>query len=111
MNSLCTSSWQLVVADNPGCGGWRFAVEQGIAVLQFPSKKHPPGAHAVALEQLPGALQAAGVDFICLAGFLKVRRCAIALVPQKAAALVPQRTMSREQPPCSKQSATAQLPQ
>ena len=63
---------QVVVADNPECGGWRFAKAAGIAVLQFPSKKHAPGSAAVELAALPGALQDAGVDFICLAGFLKV---------------------------------------
>ena len=41
-------------------------------MLQFPSKKHPPGPHAIAREALQGALQDLGVDFICLAGFLKV---------------------------------------
>jgi len=61
-----------VVADNPGCGGWRFAEEHGVATLQFPTKKHAPGPHAVALEELPTALQALDVDYICLAGFLKV---------------------------------------
>lgn len=63
---------QAVVSDNPGCGGWQFAQRHGIDVLQFPSKRHPPGEHAVELPELPAALQAIDVDYICLAGFLKV---------------------------------------
>lgn len=64
---------QALVSDVPGCGGWEFAQAEGLPVLQFPSKKHPPGQHAIAAEALSGALQDLGVDFICLAGFLKVR--------------------------------------
>jgi folate-dependent phosphoribosylglycinamide formyltransferase PurN len=63
---------QAVVSDNPGCGGWQYAQRHGIEVLQFPSKRHPPGEHAVELPELPAALQAVDVDYICLAGFLKV---------------------------------------
>lgn len=65
-----------MVSDNPGCGGWQFAQQNGIGVVQFPSKKHLPGEHAVEASELPAALQAVGVDFICLAGFLKVGRSA-----------------------------------
>lgn len=61
-----------MVSDNPGCGGWLFAQQHSIEVLQFPSKRHPPGEFAVELGQLPAALQAMDVDFVCLAGFLKV---------------------------------------
>lgn len=61
-----------MVSDNPGCGGWTFAQSEGIAVLQFPSKKHTPGEHSISAEALPAALQDLGIDFICLAGFLKV---------------------------------------
>ncbi len=61
------------MSDVPGCGGWEFAQAGGIPVLQLPSKNHPPGQHAIAAEALSGALQDLGVDFICLAGFLKVR--------------------------------------
>jgi len=61
-----------VVSDVPGCGGWEFAQAQGIPVLHFPSKKHPPGKNAVTAEALPAALEQLSVDWICLAGFLKL---------------------------------------
>jgi folate-dependent phosphoribosylglycinamide formyltransferase PurN len=64
---------QTVVSDKPGCGGWKFAQSKGIAVLQFPSKKHESGEHAVTIEALPATLRDLNIDFICLAGFLKVR--------------------------------------
>lgn len=61
-----------MVSDKPGCGGWAFAQSEGIEVLQFPSKKHAPGEYAISAEALPAALQDLGIDFVCLAGFLKV---------------------------------------
>lgn len=61
-----------VVSDKPGCGGWKFAQSKGIAVLQFPSKKHESGEHAVTIEALPATLRDLNIDFICLAGFLKL---------------------------------------
>lgn len=61
-----------VVSDKPGCGGWEFAQSNGIAVLQFPSKKHESGEHAVTIEALPATLRDLNIDFICLAGFLKL---------------------------------------
>lgn len=84
------------MSDNPGCGGWQYARRHGIEVLQFPSKRHPPGEHAVELPELPAALQAIDVDYVCLAGFLKVGAgkipwwiiecCHAALTPVSAAA-------------------------
>lgn len=76
-----------VVSDIPSCGGWNFAHSEEIAVLQFPSKKHAPGEHAVTVEGLPQALQDLGVDFICLAGFLK-------LVPVELVRAFPRRILN-----------------
>ena len=59
---------QLVVSDKPGCGGWQYAEQQGIATLHYnPKDKTCPPASQV-VEQL----QAAGIDYVALAGYLKV---------------------------------------
>jgi hypothetical protein len=35
---------QLVVSDKPGCGGWTFAQDLGIATMHFPPKRGDAGA-------------------------------------------------------------------
>jgi folate-dependent phosphoribosylglycinamide formyltransferase PurN len=59
------------VSDVPTCGGVAYAQAHGIATLTYPASKRGafPGLGA---QELADALQAAGVDIVVLAGFLKV---------------------------------------
>lgn len=65
---------QVVVSDNPGCGGWRYAEQHGIATEAFPPAAGAGAGGAAAAEALRGALRGAhAVDYVLLAGFLKAR--------------------------------------
>ena len=56
------------MSDKPGCGGWQYAEQQGIATLHYnPKDKTCPPASQV-VEQL----QVAAIDYVALAGYLKV---------------------------------------
>ena len=64
---------QVVVSNLPSCGGVAFAAEQGIPMLRYPGAKGDPAALQPA--DLVAALrQEHGVDVVCLAGYMKVRR-------------------------------------
>lgn len=54
----------VVVSDRPGCSGWAFAEERGIATVDFSSLDGPALAAALA--------ETHGVDVVLLAGFLKL---------------------------------------
>ena len=59
---------QLVVSDKPGCGGWQYAEQHGIATLHYnPKDKNSPSA-----AQVVEHLQTAEIEYIALAGYLKV---------------------------------------
>ena len=61
---------QVVVSDKPGCGGWEYATEHGIATVPFPLV---PPASTCAAEALRATLRDThAVDFVVLAGFCKV---------------------------------------
>jgi phosphoribosylglycinamide formyltransferase len=64
---------QAVVSDVPSCGGVTYAQEHGIATLTFPASKKGmfPGLSKEELVQQLTEVHA--VDFVLLAGFLKVR--------------------------------------
>ena len=56
------------MSDKPGCGGWQYAEQQGIATLHYnPKDKTCPTASQV-VEQL----QVATINYVALAGYLKV---------------------------------------
>lgn len=62
---------QLVVSDKPGCGGWQYAEQHGIATLHYnPKDKNSPSA-----AQVVEHLQTAEIEYIALAGYLKVCVC------------------------------------
>lgn len=64
------------MSDVPGCGGWRYAQDQGIPTEAFPaSAKTKVDGECIALstEDLLRALKENyAVDYVLLAGYLKV---------------------------------------
>ncbi len=67
---------QVVISDVPGCGGWKYAAEHGIATVAYPasSKTVVNGNQTgVSTEELiPLLKEHHQVDFVLLAGYLKV---------------------------------------
>ncbi|CAL5027458.1 unnamed protein product [Urochloa decumbens] len=59
-----------LVTDKPGCGGAEHARSNGIPVVVFPKSKSAPEGILVA--ELLDALRGYGVDFVLLAGYLKL---------------------------------------
>ncbi|OQU81602.1 phosphoribosylglycinamide formyltransferase, chloroplastic [Sorghum bicolor] len=59
-----------LVTDKPGCGGAEYARSNGIPVLVFPKSKSAPEGISVA--QLLDTLRGYSVDFVLLAGYLKL---------------------------------------
>lgn len=59
-----------LVTDKPGCGGAEYATNNGIPVLVFPKSKSAPEGISVA--QLLDTLRGNNVDFVLLAGYLKL---------------------------------------
>lgn len=58
---------QLLVSDKPGCGGWRYAEEQGIPTAYY----NPRDSASQSAELLVDSMHAAGITFAVLAGYLK----------------------------------------
>ncbi len=58
------------MSDKPGCGGWEYATEHGIATVPFPLVPHASTSAAEALRATLRDYHA--VDFVVLAGFCKV---------------------------------------
>jgi hypothetical protein len=71
---------QVVVSDVPGCGGWEWAAANGITTARFPPARGEPGGPGspqadrdAAAAALAAALrEGAGVEYVALAGYLKV---------------------------------------
>eukprot|EP00898_Chlorokybus_atmophyticus_P006813 jgi/Chlat1/7132/Chrsp57S06741 len=62
-----------VVTDKPGCGGYEFAKEHGIETLIFPRPKTGDFIDAgLTPIELVDTLQQRGVDFVVLAGYLRL---------------------------------------
>ncbi|KAJ1271044.1 hypothetical protein BS78_06G098900 [Paspalum vaginatum] len=59
-----------LVTDKPGCGGAEYASSNGIPVFVFPKSKSAPEGISVA--ELLDILRGYGVDFVLLAGYLKL---------------------------------------
>ncbi|CAN6241735.1 unnamed protein product [Urochloa humidicola] len=59
-----------LVTDKPGCGGAEHARSNGIPVVVFPKSKSAPEGISVA--ELLDTLRGYGVDFVLLAGYLKL---------------------------------------
>ncbi|VAH11231.1 unnamed protein product [Triticum turgidum subsp. durum] len=59
-----------LVTDKPGCGGAEYARRSGIPVVLFPRSKSAP--EGVPTAQLLNALRDLRVDFVLLAGYLKL---------------------------------------
>ncbi|VAH23315.1 unnamed protein product [Triticum turgidum subsp. durum] len=59
-----------LVTDKPGCGGAEYARRNGIPVVLFPRSKSAP--EGVPTAQLLNALRDLRVDFVLLAGYLKL---------------------------------------
>eukprot|EP00899_Mesostigma_viride_P002538 jgi/Mesvir1/12285/Mv00491-RA.1 len=65
----------VVVSDKVGCGGWEFARAAGIATVPFPAPKkraEDDNAEYLTAEQLIATLRDHQVDYVLLAGFLKL---------------------------------------
>ena len=77
---------QVVVSDKRGCGGWRFAEDEGVTVLYY----NPRDAASPSAEQVVDTLQGAGVQYIVLAGYLKAgaHSCLAWLGKSSATALI-----------------------
>ena len=74
---------QVVVSDKPGCGGCIYAQEHGIPTVTFPTSKASPGT-SVSLEELLHTFQSQyGVDYVLLAGYIKVCRSACQMLDHK----------------------------
>ncbi|KAK9821143.1 hypothetical protein WJX81_008003 [Elliptochloris bilobata] len=64
---------QVVVSDKPGCGGWQYAQEHGIAIEPFPAIAAAGRDAQAAAEVLRTTLRTThAVDYVVLAGFLKL---------------------------------------
>mmetsp|Transcript_21468 Transcript_21468/g.29835 ORF Transcript_21468/g.29835 Transcript_21468/m.29835 type:complete len:303 (+) Transcript_21468:98-1006(+) len=74
----------MVVSDKPGCGGWEFAREVGIPTLHFPPKK---GQEGLSAGDVVALLKEAQVDYVLLAGFLK-------LVPSEVVSAFPRAVLN-----------------
>ncbi|CAH8314231.1 unnamed protein product [Eruca vesicaria subsp. sativa] len=61
----------LLVTNNKDCGGAEYARSNGIPVLLFP-KPQPQSSHGLSPTQLVDVLREYGVDFVLLAGYLKL---------------------------------------
>uniref|UniRef100_A0A0E0LBZ3 Phosphoribosylglycinamide formyltransferase, chloroplastic n=1 Tax=Oryza punctata TaxID=4537 RepID=A0A0E0LBZ3_ORYPU len=59
-----------LVTDKPGCGGAEHARDSGIPVVVFPNSKSAP--EGVSTDELLNTLRELRVDFILLAGYLKL---------------------------------------
>ncbi|KAG2572168.1 phosphoribosylglycinamide formyltransferase, chloroplastic-like [Panicum virgatum] len=59
-----------LVTDKPGCGGAEYARSNGIPVVVFPKSKSAP--EGVSVPELLHALREHEVDFVLLAGYLKL---------------------------------------
>ncbi|GJP41611.1 hypothetical protein CLOM_g1263 [Closterium sp. NIES-68] len=64
----------VVVSDKPECGGWQYARANGIPTLAFPvnAKLPPAEQHGLTPDQLLQAMRQHAVDYIVLAGYLKL---------------------------------------
>ncbi|XP_077241010.1 formyl transferase [Tasmannia lanceolata] len=60
----------VLVTDKPGCGGAEYAREKDIPILLFPKSSSLPGG--LSTSDLVAALQSFEVDFLLLAGYLKL---------------------------------------
>lgn len=73
---------QAVVSDVPTCGGVQYAQSHGITTLTFPIPKKR-GFPGLTTEELVDQLtKQLGVEYVVLAGFLKVRSGCIILTHQ-----------------------------
>ena len=69
---------QVVVSNAPSCGGVAYAEQRGIPTLRYPGRKDDPQALTPA--QLVESLRDRHrVDVVCLAGYMKARRCGYTL--------------------------------
>ncbi|WVZ85678.1 hypothetical protein U9M48_032573 [Paspalum notatum var. saurae] len=59
-----------LVTDKPGCGGAEYASSNGIPVVVFPKSKSAP--EGVSVAELLDTLRGYSVDFVLLAGYLKL---------------------------------------
>lgn len=62
---------QAVVSDLPTCGGVTYAQSHGVAALTYPAPKKG-GYEGLTTEQLVEQLKGLGVEYVLLAGYLKV---------------------------------------
>ncbi|KAJ8751724.1 hypothetical protein K2173_025897 [Erythroxylum novogranatense] len=60
----------VLVTNKAGCGGAEYAKKMGIPVILFPITKHEPGGQSTS--DLVSTFGRFGVDFILLAGYLKL---------------------------------------
>ncbi|CAN4126942.1 unnamed protein product [Withania somnifera] len=60
----------VLVTNKHDCGGAKYAKEQGIPVILFPKAKD--SSQGLSVEDLVGALRAYNIDFVLLAGYLKL---------------------------------------
>eukprot|EP00897_Mesotaenium_endlicherianum_P010418 jgi/Mesen1/9404/ME000614S08654 len=60
----------VVVSDKPECGGCKFAAEEHIPTLSFPKGKFAP--EGLSPQALVESLQQAGVEYVILAGYLRL---------------------------------------
>eukprot|EP00887_Chlorella_sp_A99_P003047 scaffold9.g3047.t1 len=61
----------VVVSNAPSCGGCAYATEHGIPTLRYPAPKSDPTA-GLSADALVAELQQRGVDFVILAGYMKL---------------------------------------
>lgn len=71
---LCLT--QVVISDVPDCGGWKYAAEHSIPTIAYPaSSKTSVEGKQIGLsteDLISGLKEHHGVDFVLLAGYLKV---------------------------------------
>ncbi|CAM5999917.1 unnamed protein product [Sphagnum balticum] len=60
----------VVVSDRPGCKGCEYAQEHKIPILSYPKNKY--AQDGISASQLVDSLRHSGVDYILLAGYLKM---------------------------------------
>jgi hypothetical protein len=73
LKPCCLLLLQAVVSDVPTCGGVAYAKEQGIATLTYPTSKKGLFVGLSKEELVQQLTEQHQVDFVLLAGYLKVR--------------------------------------
>ncbi|CAM6093065.1 unnamed protein product [Calypogeia fissa] len=70
LNNSIYGDMTVVISDKPSCKGCDYAREHGLEVLTYPRSKH--AEDGLSVEDLVEALRDRGIDYVLLAGYLKL---------------------------------------